>query len=123
MPLPQPKASLNTPRTETNADVDASKMEYIQRFVRICKQKEIELVFVASPKYTVVDSEYYAVLKKTAKDNDIPFLDYHSSGLYLDHPEYFKDESHLWDKGARLYSAVFAGDLKRILAEPARHAH
>ena len=29
-----------------------------------------------------------------------------SCGLYLDHPEYFMDNDHLWDKGARKYSSI-----------------
>jgi hypothetical protein len=43
------------------------------------------------------------------------FLDYHTNGLYLDHREYFMDNDHLWDKGARKYSSVFAHDLKKLI--------
>jgi hypothetical protein len=71
-------------------------------------------VFTASPKYTTVDVSHYDVLKSLAKEHDIPFLDYHTRGLYLDHPEYFKDNSHLWDEGARHFTSIFAGDLKRL---------
>lgn len=96
-------------------ELDSKKLEYVKRFIILCQQNGIKLVFMVSPKYSIVDAHHYDVLKDIAKQNGIPFLDYHTSGLYLDHPEYFKDGSHLWDKGTRLYSSVFASDLKRVL--------
>ena len=68
-----------------------------------------------SPNYTKIDDNHYDALKAIAKRNKLPFLDYHTKGLYDDHPEYFMDPSHLWDRGARLYSSVFASDLRRVL--------
>lgn len=116
IPSPQPvhfPSSLehnNTPKT-----VDNMKLDYVRRFIYLCKKNNIKLVFMVSPMYTKIDTDYYDILKAIAKENNIPFMDYHTSGLYLDHPEYFKDIYHLWDKGAKLYSSVFASDLKRIL--------
>ena len=65
--------------------------------------------------YTKVDPTHYDVLKYLAKRNQIQFLDYHTVGLFHDHPEYFRDSAHLWDKGARIYSSRFASDLKQII--------
>ena len=65
--------------------------------------------------YAKIDSDYYDTIKSMAKQNNVPFIDYHSAGLFLDHPEYFRDKFHLWDKGARIYSAIFAHDLKKII--------
>lgn len=99
---------------ETLNDVDDLKREYIQRFIGLCRQHRIKLVFVVSPKYTLVAPCHYKVLKEIARQNGIPFLDYHTQGLYHDHPEYFRDGTHLWDMGARLYSSRFASDLKQL---------
>ena len=95
--------------------VDNKKLEYVKRFISLCQQNGIKLVFMVSPKYSIVDAHHYDVLKDIARQSSIPFLDYHTSGLFHDHPEYFKDSSHLWDQGARIYSSIFAHDLKRIL--------
>ena len=117
MPLPQPKAFPTALRHEdTDSTVDTLKMKYLYRFIARCRQRNIELIFVASPKYTRVDSSYYAVLKAIAREHDIPFMDYHTRGLYLDRPELFKDVNHLWHEGAQPFSAVFAHDLKALLA-------
>ena len=72
---------------------------------------------MVSPKLTKVSPSHYDVLKSLAQANGIPFLDYHTRGLYLDHPEYFKDSSHLWDEGAKVFSSLFAHDLKECLKQ------
>ena len=116
IPNPQPAQSPDTLEEETNPqEIDSKKIEYIQRYIDLCDRNNVRLIFMISPKYTIVDGHHYDVLKDIARKNNIPFLDYHTAGLYIDHPDYFKDESHLWDKGARLYSSIFASDLKRIL--------
>ena len=117
IPNPQPTHYPNSlEQDETATMVDNMKIEYVQRFISLCHANGIRLVFMVSPMFTQVDSEHYNVLKAVAKKNHVPFLDYHTSGLYHDHPEYFKDQEHLWDKGARLYSSVFASDLKKVLS-------
>ncbi len=99
----------------TPTHIDSLKIDYLQRFISLCKQNNIQLTFTISPSYKKVESDCYDVLKTIAIDHHIPFLDYHTKGLFLDHPEYFHDKDHLWDKGARLYSAIFAHDLKNVL--------
>lgn len=118
IPLPKPNRFPNDPAIEeTRHDVDSLKIEYLERFIRLCQNRQIKLVFTVSPKYTRVSPDHYKVLNDIAQKHNIPFLDYHTKGLYLDHPDYFKDGSHLWDEGARAYSSVFATDLKRVLKQ------
>lgn len=99
----------------TPTEIDEKKIEFVQRFINLCQENHVKLIFMVSPKYTRVDASYYNVLKTIALKNDIPFLDYHTRGLFLNHPDYFYDASHLWDKGAKIYSSIFASDLKRII--------
>lgn len=95
--------------------VDSIKLKYLQKFINLCKENQVKAVFMVSPKYTIPAPSQYAVLKSLAEANDVPFLDYHTRGLFLDHPELFRDNAHLWDEGARLYSSIFASDLKQLL--------
>ena len=116
IPLPRPDQFPKEPSNEeTKYDIDSLKVDYIEKFIRLCQERQIQLVFTVSPRFTLVDSGYYDVLKEIARNNDIPFMDYHTKELYIDHPEYFKDIFHLWDEGARLYSSIFASDLKQLL--------
>lgn len=116
IPCPQPSrypASLNYYPTPRKADT--LKLQYVQRFINLCHERNIKVVFVVSPMYAIYDANHYDVLKEIARRNNVPFIDYHTAGLYHDHPDYFKDPLHLWDKGARQYSATFAHDLKEIV--------
>lgn len=115
LPQQRPTHFPDTLRTEPVPDaVDSLKIDYIQRFISACQLRDIKLVFVVSPKYSRIMEDPYGVLKKIARKNHVPFFDYHSKGLFIEHPELFKDDAHLWDKGARLYTSIFAHDLKRL---------
>ncbi|MCR5820137.1 MAG: hypothetical protein K6F94_04225 [Bacteroidaceae bacterium] len=96
-------------------ETDNLKLDYLQRFIDKCNSRNIKLVFMISPRYTMVSSTYYNDLKLIANRNRVPLLDYHTAGLYLNSPELFKDPNHLWDEGARLYSSFFATDLMKIM--------
>ena len=118
IPLPKPKAHLQQPVAEEAwPGVDSLKIAYIERFISICRDRHIQLIFTISPKYTLVPPSHYDTLRQIARRHGIPLLDYHTRGLYLDHPEYFKDCTHLWDEGARRFSALFAKDLKKTLED------
>ena len=116
IPLPPPP---HFPDTLKNSDFvfscDSNKVKYIRKFISLCREHNILLVFTVSPVYLIASPNEYGVLKQIADENGIPFFDYHSAGLFFDHPEYFKDNVHLWDKGARLFTSVFAHDLKMYL--------
>lgn len=118
IPLSKPNLFPKKPATEDmRNDIDSLKIRYIQRFADLCHDRQIKLVFMVSPKYTIVDSSHYNILKDIAQKNGILFLDYHTCGLYHNHAEYFKDSSHLWDEGARRFSKTFANNLKEILRQ------
>lgn len=116
IPNPEPRRFPDMLRpTAKPASCDSLKLEYLERFIARCREKEIALVFTISPAYSRAEEELYGPLKQLAARHRIPVFDYHSAGLFHDHPEYFKDNSHLWDKGARRYTQLFAHDLKRYL--------
>lgn len=116
LPNPQPTHPVSALRhVDTPQRIDSLKLGYVQRFVNLCRQKGIRLVFMVSPMHMKVDADHYDPLKALAKRNNIPFLDYHTTGLFLDHPEYFYDTYHLWDQSARAFTSIFASDLKRTL--------
>lgn len=100
---------------EPTAACDSLKISYLNKFVARCREKDITVIFMISPKFTIAPPAYYATLEEVARQNDVPLLDYHSSGLYHNQPELFHDNDHLWDEGARHFSSVFAADLKRLL--------
>lgn len=109
-----PNKSLRLEREEYPKGVDSLKLDYVQRFIDLCHTNDIRLVFTFSPRYSIAPPAFYAPLKDIAAKNGVPCLDYHSSGLFHDHPEYFRDSGHMLEEGAKAYSSIFARDLKRI---------
>lgn len=95
--------------------IDKLKLHYLNKFISLCKERNIKLVFTISPKYTLASSNLYNPLKKIADKNNIPFFDYHTKRLLLNHKQYFKDTDHLCGKGAVVLTAIFAHDLKEYL--------
>jgi len=116
IPLPKPSHFPDEiSKDKLITEIDDNKIHYLSKFIDICKQNDIKLVFMVSPKCSFAAENEYKPLKQLAIKYNIPFIDYHSKGLFLDHLDYFKDTNHLWDKSARLYSAIFAHDLKNII--------
>ncbi len=122
IPLTKPYSYPNILETAKTPDhTDPLKIQYLYKFINLCKEHNIELVFMVSPAYTIADADMYEPLKKIANEYDIPFLDYHSSKTFIDNPDYFEDVGHLWDKGARIFTYMFASDLKNIIEKRENH--
>lgn len=119
VPHPRPSHPINHPpyNAEAIGQIDYQKISFLQKFIHICSEKGILLVFSISPLYSKVTSTYYTILKNIAKENNIPILDYHTKQIFLDRPDYFEDGVHLWDMGACIYSSMFAHDLKEIIQD------
>ncbi|MCM1142079.1 MAG: hypothetical protein NC453_26210 [Muribaculum sp.] len=98
-------------------EIDPQKMIYLQKFIDKCTEHNIKLIFCISPMYSEIEKDAYKPLYDLAERNNIPLLDYHSQGLYQDHPEYFKDNAHLWDAGAREFSTLLGHDLKKLFSD------
>ena len=102
---------------EPYEEVDSMKLHYFQKFIYQCHSNGIKLVCMVSPRYSKVVKDEYKPLKDIAESNGVPFLDYHSAGLYLDRPELFRDNGHMLEEGANAYSSIFASDLKRVIGQ------
>ena len=117
VPRPKPAHYItkNPETTGITGVTDKQKELFVERFITICKREHIALIFTISPSYCTVSDTYYKELKEISNKYNIPVLDYHTEGLFLNQPNYFEDGVHLWDKGARIYSQIFAHDLKKYL--------
>ncbi len=115
-PIDQPPSYPDDPGdVQQQLPCDEQKIATFRRFIHLCRQQHIQLVLSISPSYSLISPLYYNALRVIADEEQIPLLDYDTPGLYTDHPEYFYDNAHLWEKGARLFSQRFAHDLKNIL--------
>lgn len=92
--------------------VDTLKVQYLNKFVSKCKDKNIQLFCMISPSYDKAEATTYSFLHDWAKENGILLLDFHTSGLFSDEPEMFYDNRHLCDDGAVRYTRIFVHALK-----------
>lgn len=95
--------------------IDIKKMEYLGRFADKCREKGIRLIFVVSPRFSEADSLLYSPLRAFAMSRGIRMLDYHTSAMFHDRPELFRDFAHLNKRGARLFSSRFARDITGLI--------
>ena len=96
--------------------VDSLKYQMLEEFVAQTKEQNIPLVVILSPFLGVKSSESFAPMREICNRNGIEFWDYYCAPRFQ-RPDYFKDGSHLNDKGATEFSKVVAERLRELLVE------
>lgn len=94
---------------------DSLKKKLMLKFVNLCKEKNISLVYVYSPHYGKDDDASLDMAKCFAKENHIPLLYHYNDTIFCDKKEYFEDSAHMNDNGARKYSSLIAHELQRFI--------
>lgn len=98
-------------------NVDANKIRYLSKFVRLCRRKGIVVIFTLSPIFNYKAPKDYEEIRSFAKNNNIILLDYLNSHYLSGNTRLFYDEMHLNDEGAHVYSSMIAHDLKNIIVQ------
>lgn len=92
---------------------DIEKVQYFYDFVNTCKQYDIPLYIVISPRYIDCDNCFY-FSEKICKNVGVEIHDFSTSELFLSHIEYFQNESHLNVEGAKVYSELIGMKLNEF---------
>ena len=90
-------ASKNVP------DIEDGKLDYMEKFVSLCKTNNIKLVMCFSPYYQTKPSKSVFMIRDIAQRYGYPFYEFSTDKDFED-PELFQDVMHLNDTGARLYT-------------------
>lgn len=88
-------------------NIEKRKLEYMLRFIQMCKNNNIDLLLCYSPYYNKKQGEAVEMIKNIAAQNNVPFLDF-CEDLRFQNAEFFKDPSHMNDIGAKEYTKVVA---------------
>lgn len=99
------------------AKIDSATKQLFEKFIFLCKEKNIKLIFVYPPEYK--DNLHYCLNRSTiinyykhiANKEHITFLDYSNSYLCNDKRMFF-DSQHLNTKGVSLFNNQLIKDLK-----------
>lgn len=96
---------------------DKSKKAALEEIIRICRERQILLLFAMSPYFTGNNDHAYKVVAQFSEDLGVPFLYHFTDSFFARRPEYFADRSHLNEVGAELYSSMIAHEIKEIYSK------
>ncbi len=110
-------------RVYTKADeyeVDSNKVNAFREFVVNAKASGAKVYVVYSPLYQKLPRyQEIEICSAICKQNGVPFFDYSRDSFYLKRGNLFYDGVHLNHKGATIFSATIAGQIKNDLEKGA----
>ena len=90
-------------------EIDKNKIDALNDIAATCKKKKIRLVFVYSPIFSnSPDSIETKIIEDISKTQKCQYFDFSNDSTFDNHPEYFDDNFHLNDNGARKFSEMFS---------------
>ena len=92
--------------------LDSLKLDYLEKLASLNKEKDLDIIWVASPQYYPdYDNSIYEVAKNIASKYDVPFMDYTKDKRFVGHEMYFSDPTHMNDTGARMFTNIFVNEV------------
>jgi hypothetical protein len=87
--------------------LDENKILAIKDMISTCNQKKIHLIFVYSPIWQInLGSSYDTIFYQLCMENGIDYLDMSNHKTFIDNPDFFADQNHLNNEGARVFSEM-----------------
>lgn len=100
-------------QTATPYPLSAQKMDYLERFVGVCKSNGVLLVLSTSPCYSRLPKErnWIMAIKKVAREHHLTYLYHEQDSDFLAHPEWFNEPYHLNAEGAEAFTRKIIPEL------------
>ncbi|MBU2948018.1 hypothetical protein [Zobellia uliginosa] len=108
------KEALHNPEIKDSIGISDNNIEYLQKMVDYCSQRNVNVYFIRSPQhqYYVRSNERQLMAIKIDKFKNIDLLDFDRFPLKA---KYFADAGHLNASGATIFSNWFNGLLQKGL--------
>lgn len=100
---------------EVNLIPDSAKINQLEKFIEMAKNKNIQVVLTVSPYYIDMPVDLLKPLEEISKILQVTFLNHIRDKRFLSERNLFNDELHLNDKGAGIYSSIIADEIKLVL--------
>lgn len=100
---------------EKNLMTDSVKVYYLKKFISLCKDNNIHLLFSLSPKYKAENSSSYDVVKFIANEMEVPILDNYTNAQFSNNKVYFQDQMHMNSTGADEYTKYLISFLREYI--------
>ncbi|MEP6615393.1 MAG: hypothetical protein ABJA57_02385 [Ginsengibacter sp.] len=100
--------------------ITAEGVESLEQIIRLCRQKNIKLIFAYAPEYkfglqhqTLNPEQILNLIRETASKNEIPYFRDDSLDL-CNNPALFANTGHLNKQGAYDYSIILAHEINEV---------
>lgn len=97
-----------------SSQTDEMKLEFMEEFVAELSKSDIRLIVTASPKYGATTSGVFEPVKEICNKYGVEFWDYYCAPEFQK-LEFFKEQMHLNEAGAKYYTAFLSQQLKNKL--------
>ena len=101
----------DTNKEKAQSFVDSQKIYFINKLIN--ELNGVRIVFVASPTWYGSSDDPYRPIKDICTQRNIPFVDYAADRKYIHQYQYFKDGTHLNDKGADEFTKDLVKELNK----------
>ena len=94
-------------KTEKEGVVNRSYLDLLDKTMKRCREKGVELRMYISPEFSQKSALTTAAAEEigsVAMNNNVSFTNAHSDECFMQDATLFKDASHLNDKGARMFT-------------------
>lgn len=98
---------------EYSFPIDQKRISLLERFIKDCQQRNIQLIIIVSPMYICSKEDVFKIPRELAAEYNIPFIDHYRDTTFVGQAELFYDFGHLNRKGAEIYSERICKELKR----------
>ena len=99
---------------KADSRIDENKTVALMDIITTCKKQKIMLIFVQSPIFVFNNDSYYnSLFSEMCSENDVSYFDLSNQPIFINHPDYFADRSHLNDEGAKVFSAMLIKKIQR----------
>jgi len=85
--------------------IDENKINALKDIISTCQQKNIDLLFVYSPVWSIIQNNSdNELLSGLCSQRGIRYLNLSNDSAFVNNPEYFADINHLNHEGAKLFT-------------------
>lgn len=104
------------PQKKILYQIDPNKVQVLDSIAENCKEKDIRLILLQSPRYCKVEQELSSsLIDSLAVKHNLEFWNYENDTTFLQ-PYYFKDNSHMNDLGAKEFTKTIVSRVKGIIS-------
>ncbi len=100
--------------------LDSNMLSCLDHIAAMCHSHHVQLIIAYAPTLRITTHGCSQWLANYCKDRRIPYYDYSWAKKYYLHPELFRDEVHVNEKGAGIFTDEFCGVINAHLAGEGR---